>query len=97
MSFLGVSHNLGEQMQKQSWGSSMGGPLGEVLTSTTSYAETGATDLSSLKAWICNPNMDSSPTGVLHKSTFITYSNSSSGSSPQSADKKAIPAPLVPE
>ncbi|XP_073065381.1 growth-regulating factor 1-like [Primulina eburnea] len=79
---LGVSHNFGELMQKQSWGSSsMGGPLGEVLTSTTSCAETG-------------PNMDSSPTGVLQESTFITRSNSSSGSSPRSADKKAIPAPL---
>ncbi|XP_073296346.1 growth-regulating factor 1-like [Primulina huaijiensis] len=90
---LGVSHNLGEQMQKQSWGSSMGGPLGEVLTSTTTYAETGA-NRTSLQAWIYNPNMDSSPTGVLQKSNFITLSNSSSGSSPRSADKKAFPVHL---
>ncbi|KZV39702.1 growth-regulating factor 1-like [Dorcoceras hygrometricum] len=93
---LGLGHNLGDQMQKQTWGSSMCGPLGEVLTSTTSYTEPGANP-SSLKAWVYNPKMDSSPTGVLQKSTFVTRSNSSSGSSPRSSDKKVIPAPPVHE
>ncbi|KAF8109646.1 hypothetical protein N665_0094s0111 [Sinapis alba] len=52
-----------------SWGNSLGGPLGEVLNSTTS-----------------SPTLGSSPTGVLHKSTFCSLSNSSSVSSPPLAE-----------
>ncbi|KAK4490520.1 hypothetical protein RD792_001200 [Penstemon davidsonii] len=69
---LDTSHSYEEKpIGKQSWvpvswGNSMGGPLGEVLTSTSS----------------------SSPTGVLQKPTFVTLSNTSSGSSPNSSDSK---------
>ncbi|PIN13036.1 hypothetical protein CDL12_14341 [Handroanthus impetiginosus] len=90
---LGVSHNLGEPIQKQtswlpvSWGNSMGGPLGEVLISSTTGAGVGES-CSSVKAWKSSPQLGSSPTGVLQKSTFVSLSNSSSGSSPPSTDNK---------
>ncbi|KAI3451896.1 hypothetical protein Pfo_008561 [Paulownia fortunei] len=93
---LGVSYDLGEPIQKQSswlpvtWGNSMGGPLGEVLTSTTTGAGVGES-FSSVKAWKSSPQLGSSPTGVLQKSTFVSLSNSSSGSSPPSADNKKAP------
>lgn len=93
---LGVSHDLGEPIEKLSswspviWGNSMGGPLGEVLTSTTTGAGAG-TSFSSVKAWKSSPQLGSSPTGVLQKSTFVSLSNSSSGSSPPSADNKKAP------
>nr|QLI62348.1 growth-regulating factor 1 [Salvia miltiorrhiza] len=88
---LGVSHDLGQPVEKQSawspivWGNSMGGPLGEVLTSTTSGGGGGA-NFSSLKACNRSPQLGSSPTGVLQKSTFVSLSNSSSGGSPTNAD-----------
>ncbi|KAK4393499.1 Growth-regulating factor 1 [Sesamum angolense] len=93
---LGVSHDLGEPLQKQSswlpvaWGNSMGGPLGEVLTSTTTVAGVGES-FSSVKAWKSSPELGSSPTGVLQKTTFVSLSNSSSGSSPPSGDNKKAP------
>ncbi|KAG8384242.1 hypothetical protein BUALT_Bualt04G0097500 [Buddleja alternifolia] len=78
---LGMGHDMGDLNQKQpswfpiSWGNSMGGPLGEVLTSTASSS----------------PQLGSSPTGVLQKATFVTLSNSSSGGSPHSAENKKGP------
>ncbi|XP_076921789.1 growth-regulating factor 2-like [Bidens hawaiensis] len=55
-----------------SWGnsSSMGGPLGEMLNRSSG--------LEMSEMWA-----GSSPTGVLQKSTFVSLSNSSSGSSPK--------------
>ncbi|KAH6759890.1 hypothetical protein C2S52_009679 [Perilla frutescens var. hirtella] len=93
---LGVSCDLGQPVEKQSswspviWGNSMGGPLGEVLTSTTTGAGAG-TSFSSVKACKSRPQLGSSPTGVLQKSTFVSLSNSSSGGSPTSADNKKAP------
>ncbi|XP_057482559.1 growth-regulating factor 1-like [Actinidia eriantha] len=72
-----------------SWGSSMGGPLGEVLNSTSSVSgpcKKSALNLTT-RAWNGSPQLGSSPTGVLQKTTFVSLSNSSSGSSPR-ADKK---------
>lgn len=68
-----------------SWGSSMGGPLGEVLTTSTGAGQS----LNAPKAWSGSPQLGSSPTGVLQKSMFGTLSNnSSSGSSPTRDDNK---------
>lgn len=90
--------NLGEPNQRQStwlpvsWGNSVGGPLGEVLNST-SY-NVGASKDSSAAAALnlmmdgSSPQMGCSPTGVLQKTTFVSLSNSSSGSSPRTDDKK---------
>ncbi|KAK6125341.1 hypothetical protein DH2020_040910 [Rehmannia glutinosa] len=91
---LGVSHDFNEPIPKQqpswlpvTWGNPMGGPLGEVLTSTTTGAGED-NNFSSVKAWKSGSNLGSSPTGVLQKSTFVSLSNSSSGSSPTSGDNK---------
>lgn len=63
---LTVNRSLNESTEKQtnwipvSWGSAMGGPLGEVLN---------------LKTGVLNgsPQMGSSPTGVLHKTTLFRF------------------------
>ncbi|GLU13414.1 hypothetical protein SLE2022_300520 [Rubroshorea leprosula] len=87
---LGVNNDLSEPTQKQanwipiSWGSSMGGPLGEVLTNTTNNVSTckNTSALNLLpEPWDGSPPLGSSPAGVLQKSTFASLSNSSSGSS----------------
>ncbi|XP_057495042.1 growth-regulating factor 1-like isoform X1 [Actinidia eriantha] len=72
-----------------SWGSSIGGPLGEVLNSTPNTV--GPCKVSSAfnlanGVWIDSPHSEFTPTGVLQKTTFVSLSNSSSGSSPR-ADK----------
>lgn len=91
-----------EQAQKQpnwipiSWGNSMGGPLGEALNSTTTSAGLCKNDPSSsvlnlvTEGWLnASPQLESSPTGVLQKSTFGSVSTSSTGSSPQAENRKA--------
>lgn len=95
---LGVSHDLGQSVEKQTswspviWGNSMGGPLGEVLSSTTNGAGAGAgTSFSSAKGCRSSHHLGSSPTGVLQKSSFVSLSNSSSGGSPSSGDNKKPP------
>ncbi|XVF17486.1 hypothetical protein REPUB_Repub10bG0126500 [Reevesia pubescens] len=94
---LGVNNDISYQNQKQanwipiSWGSSMGGPLGEVLTNTTSNvgSSKNSSALSLLsEGWDGSPQLGSSPTGVLHKAPFGSLSNSSSGSSPIAENKK---------
>ncbi|KAL1537051.1 growth-regulating factor 1-like [Salvia divinorum] len=88
---LGVSHDLGQPVDKESpwspivWGNSMGGPLGEVLTSSTSGG--AGASFSSVKH---GPQLGSSPTGVLQKSTLVSLSNSSSMGSPTNAGNKAL-------
>ncbi|GFY86659.1 growth-regulating factor 2 [Actinidia rufa] len=92
---LTVNNHFSDSTEKQenrmpiSWGSSMGGPLAEVLNSTSSAA--GPCNKSALnlttRAWNGSPQLGSSPTGVLQKTMFVSLSNSSSGSSPR-ADKK---------
>ncbi|XP_057973110.1 growth-regulating factor 1 [Malania oleifera] len=93
---LGVNNDFIEPtMQKQanwipiSWGSSMGGPLGEVLKNTATAM--GCRNSSGLnlmsEAWDGSPQLGSSPTGVLQKTTFVSLSNSSSGSSPIAENK----------
>ncbi|KAL6993886.1 hypothetical protein U1Q18_011997 [Sarracenia purpurea var. burkii] len=85
-----VRNELSESTQKQpnwvpiSWGSSMGGPLGEALNSTSPALNF------TTRAWNNNggsPRLGSSPTGVLQKTTFVSLSNSSSGSSPRDHKK----------
>ncbi|XP_022740435.1 growth-regulating factor 1-like [Durio zibethinus] len=94
---LGVNSDISYQNQKQanwipiSWGSSMGGPLGEVLTNTTSNVGSckNSSVLSLLsEGWDGSPQLGSSPTGVLQKAPFGSLSNSSSGSSPIAENKK---------
>lgn len=97
---LSVSKELSESNQKEanwlpvSWGNSVvGGPLGEVLNSTSISAgalkSTSSLNLMT-EAWDNSPQLGCSPTGVLQKSTFVSLSNSSSGSSPRT-DKKKVP------
>lgn len=94
---LGLSHEFDlDPTHKQasnwipiSWGNTMGGPLGEVLNRTSSSGVNSKNASSSSEMWdaINNNNLGSSPTGVLQKTTFVSLSNSSSGSSPK-GDKK---------
>lgn len=94
---LGVHNNPSEFNHKQanwipiSWGNSMGGPLGEVLTTSAGNAGNckNTSSLSLLTGrWDGSPQLGSSPTGVLQKATFGSLSNSSSGSSPRAEIKK---------
>ncbi|GMJ08709.1 growth-regulating factor 1 [Hibiscus trionum] len=75
-----------------SWGNSMGGPLGEVLTNTASNVGSckNSSPLSLLSEdWSGSPLSRSPlPTGVLQTTPFGSLSNSSSGSSPISENKK---------
>ncbi|KAL3378264.1 hypothetical protein AABB24_004275 [Solanum stoloniferum] len=94
---LGMTSSYGEPMQKTanwvpvSWENSLGGPLGEVLNSTAGYSGDGKS-VSALnlgtEVWDNSPSFGSSPTGVLQKTTFVSLSNSSSGSSPRGDSKK---------
>ncbi|KAI4389498.1 hypothetical protein MLD38_001719 [Melastoma candidum] len=76
------------------WGSSTGGPLGEVLNQTGNIAinDSDSKNLSLLNLmkdrWDNNPSMGSSPRGVLQKTTFL--SNSSGGSSPCPETNKSV-------
>ncbi|KAA8538266.1 hypothetical protein F0562_027911 [Nyssa sinensis] len=93
---LGVGGVINEPSEKQvnwipiSWESSMGGPLAEVLHSTSN--STGDCKNSALnlltKGWDSSPGLASSPTGVLQKATFGSLSNSSTGSSPRAENNK---------
>lgn len=94
---LGMTNSYGEPMQKTanwvpvSWENSLCGPLGEVLNSTAGNAGDGkSTSPLNLtrEVWDDSPLFGSSPTGVLQKSTFVSLSNSSSGSSPRGDSKK---------
>ncbi|KAJ6871992.1 GRF1/2d [Populus alba x Populus x berolinensis] len=74
-----------------SWGTSMGGPLGEVLHNTNNNAAAECKTTSSLNLmtyrWDNSPRIGSSPTGVLQKSAFASLSNSSAGSSPRAENR----------
>ncbi|PKA66504.1 Growth-regulating factor 6 [Apostasia shenzhenica] len=72
-----------------SWEPTLGGPLGEVLTNTSSKPNKplsmnhSSSSLNLLTdGWDSNSRLESSPTGVLQKASFISLS-SSTGSSPQ--------------
>ncbi|KAL7101554.1 hypothetical protein ACP275_08G061200 [Erythranthe tilingii] len=84
--------HMGRDLGQVNWGNAMGGPLGEVLTSTGG-AGAGDTFSSGKAGWRSSGTREigSSPTGVLQKSTFVSLSNSSSGSSPPlSAENKKV-------
>ncbi|XP_031275273.1 growth-regulating factor 1-like [Pistacia vera] len=93
---LGLSNDLSEPTQKltnwipKSWGTSMGGPLGEALTNTTNNVGTCKSSSLNLgtEGWDSSQQLGTSPTGVLQKSTFCSLSNSSSGSSSMADNKK---------
>lgn len=74
------------------WETSMGGPLGEVLHSTNNSNTADCKNSSALnlmtEGWDNSPRFVSSPTGVLQKTTFVSLSNSSAGSSPRAENKK---------
>lgn len=88
-------HSESNQKQKNwipiSWGSSVGGPLGEVLNSTSSTVggckNSSASNLTRSGVWNGSPQLGSSPTGVLQKTNFVSLSNSSSGGSPRAENK----------
>lgn len=91
---LGVSSDPSDSSQEQtnwspfSWETSMGGPLGEVLTTSAGNAQ-GSSALNLLsEGWDGSPHLGSSPTGVLQKTTFVSLSNSSSASSSRAESKK---------
>ncbi|KAL7141544.1 hypothetical protein ABFS83_08G060600 [Erythranthe nasuta] len=89
---LGDRTHMGRDLGPVNWGNAMGGPLGEVLTSTGG-AGAGDTFSSGKAGWRNSGTREigSSPTGVLQKSTFVSLSNSSSGSSPPlSAENKKV-------
>ncbi|XP_074580157.1 growth-regulating factor 7-like [Curcuma longa] len=75
------------------WEVSMGGPLGEVLTNTTSTPKDRSMNYSSSSlnlmpdGWDSSPQMQSSPSGVLQKTSFGSLT-SSTGSSPRADNKK---------
>lgn len=95
---LGMSADLIEPTQNQtnripiSWATSMGGPLGEVLTNTanpvTACKNSSALSLMT-EGWDGSPQWGSSPTSVLQKAPFGALSNCSSGSSPGAENKKS--------
>ncbi|XP_021717972.1 growth-regulating factor 1-like [Chenopodium quinoa] len=92
---VGVGTIVGETGMKQnawipiSWGNnSMGGPLGEVLNNTSNI--TSALNLKGDQRCDGSPQLGSSPTGVLQKSTFVSLSNSSSAGSPRAENKKTL-------
>ncbi|THU68494.1 hypothetical protein C4D60_Mb08t04480 [Musa balbisiana] len=73
------------------WEASMAGPLGEVLTSTKSTPKDQSKNRSSSSLNLLTDGWDSrlesSPTGVLHKTSFGSLSNST-GSSPSAENSK---------
>ncbi|XP_038886692.1 growth-regulating factor 6-like isoform X2 [Benincasa hispida] len=93
---LGVGNVIDEPNNRQanwipiSWESSMGGPLGEVLHSTNNNGgELKSSSILNLmtEGWDNSPSLGSSPTGVLQKTAFGCFSNSSTGSSPRTENK----------
>lgn len=95
---LGMSADLIEPTLNQtnripiSWATSMGGPLGEVLTNTanpvTACKNSSALSLMT-EGWDGSPQWGSSPTSVLQKAPFVALSNCSSGGSPGAENKKS--------
>lgn len=94
---LGVGNVMDEPNNRQanwipiSWESSMGGPLGEVLHSTNNNGgELKSSSILNLmtEGWDNSPSLGSSPTGVLQKTAFGSFSNSSTGSSPRTENNK---------
>ncbi|KAE8662847.1 Growth-regulating factor 1, putative isoform 2 [Hibiscus syriacus] len=92
-----VSSDIGDPKQSQahwipiSWGSSTGGPLGEVITNSASNVGSckNSSPLSIIsEGWSVSPHSGSPlPTGMLQTTPFGSLSNSSSGSSPISENK----------
>ncbi|XP_057542579.1 growth-regulating factor 1 isoform X2 [Amaranthus tricolor] len=90
---LGVGTNVSETGVKQNawipvrWENSMGGPLGEVLNNTSNVTST-----LNLKGdeGDGSPQLGSSPTGVLQRSTFVSLSNSSSAGSLRGETRKTL-------
>ncbi|KAL0432601.1 UNVERIFIED_CONTAM: Growth-regulating factor 6 [Sesamum latifolium] len=95
---LGVGTLASEQNQRQtnwvpiSWEPSMGGPLGEVLhTTSNGMADCkNAKPLNLMESWDNSPRLASSPTGVLQRGAFGSLSNSSAGSSPRAESSKTL-------
>ncbi|KAG8377450.1 hypothetical protein BUALT_Bualt08G0034100 [Buddleja alternifolia] len=69
-----------------SWESSMGGPLGEVLHTTSEWKNGKA--LNFMEKW--PNNSPSSPTRVLQRGAFGSLSNSSTGSSPRAESSRTL-------
>ncbi|CAL9151231.1 growth-regulating factor 6-like isoform X1 [Musa acuminata AAA Group] len=78
-----------------SWETSMAGPLGEALANTSSMPKDQSKNCSSSSSlnlltdgWDSSPRMESSPTGVLQKTSFGSLT-SSTGSNPRAENRKA--------
>ncbi|KAK6130758.1 hypothetical protein DH2020_035498 [Rehmannia glutinosa] len=88
---LGVGSTAIERNPRQtnwvpiSWEPSMGGPLGEVLhtTSNTTGECKNTKPLNLIDSWDNGSRLASSPTGVLQRGAFGSLCNSSAGSSPR--------------
>ncbi|KAF3783833.1 Growth-regulating factor 6 [Nymphaea thermarum] len=96
---LGVG-TLNDSTQRQSnwvpvsWETSLGGPLAEVLHSTSTTTPCRERKTASAlnlmgQTWDASSPLESSPTGVLQKTAFGSLSNSSAGSSPRAETHKA--------
>ena len=91
-----------ERSKKQSnwvpipWETSLGGPLGEALKTTSNSVESRSKNVSSSlnllsKGWEESPQLAaSSPTGVLQRMPLGSLSNSSAGSSPRTDYGRAL-------
>ncbi|KAK8673072.1 hypothetical protein V6N13_111428 [Hibiscus sabdariffa] len=93
---LGMSLDMTDQTEKQanwipiSWGSSLGGPLGEVLNTSANNMDTckNYSTLTLLSQGRDGSTQLGSSPAVLHKAPFGSLSNSSSASSPIVENKK---------
>ncbi|KAI3465232.1 hypothetical protein Pfo_021895 [Paulownia fortunei] len=94
---LGMGTIASEQSQRQnnwvpiSWEPSMGGPLGEVLHTTSNNTSEckNAKALNLMENWDHSPRLASSPS-VVYRGAFRSLSNSSAGSSPRAESSKTL-------
>ncbi|KAJ0787999.1 putative transcription factor interactor and regulator C3H-WRC/GRF family [Helianthus annuus] len=75
-----------------SWETSSGGPLGEVLNHNTNNGPSALNLMTD--GWDSSQQMTLSPTGVLQKTGFGCFSNSSAGSSPRT-DNSLVGSTLI--
>ncbi|KAL2894959.1 Growth-regulating factor 1 [Bienertia sinuspersici] len=92
---LCLDNTVSNEQSSISWDTSIGGPLGEALKTTTSNSSgeqsksVSALNLLS-KGSEGSPQLTSSPTGVLQRTALGYFSNSSAGSSPRAENGRAL-------
>ncbi|XP_076893143.1 growth-regulating factor 1-like [Bidens hawaiensis] len=93
-----TAHQVFDEMSKPgnwipvSWESSSGGPLGEVLNHSTNKGPSALNLMTD--GWDSSQQMALSPTGMLQKTGFGCFSNSSAGSSPRT-DNSLLGSTLI--